>query len=241
MSNQVVDTPTAEEFMREIAERVSGDELDAIAAEVRTKAEGFHRLLGEGRAAGASREDLWRVLRSVFGTRRRTEALLAGLGERLPAEIDRLLHGDEALAARFERFEALVRDLPGGFELPAELLHYTYPDRHWLWTRWMWDPRNETGALPLVTLDEVDLSADTMGGSYLRVGEAVAFVNETGKAAGFARAGEGLLGTDLFLACVYGIYMYTVLRMRMTREFTQVVPGLPELVRRLLGVRRLEV
>jgi len=34
--------------------------------------------------------------------------------------------------------------------------------------------------------------------------------------------------------------MYTILQMRMTREFNRVVPPLPQLVRRLLGVYHLE-
>ncbi len=48
--------------------------------------------------------------------------------------------------------------------------------------------------------------------------------------------GPGLLGTDVFLAAVYGVYMQTVLRMRMTKEFTNILPPLPDLIRRLLGV-----
>jgi hypothetical protein len=35
---------------------------------------------------------------------------------------------------------------------------------------------------------------------------------------------------------VYGVYMQTILRMRMTKEFTNLLPPLPELTRRLLGV-----
>jgi hypothetical protein len=64
----------------------------------------------------------------------------------------------------------------------------------------------------------------------------MAFVEETGKAAGFTTVGPGLFGADVFLAAVYAVTMYTVLRMRMTREFNRVVPPLPDLVRRLLGV-----
>ena len=45
----------------------------------------------------------------------------------------------------------------------------------------------------------------------------------------------------MFLAAVYGVYMFTVLRMRMTQEFTRLVPPLPDLIRRLLGVYHLEV
>ncbi len=45
---------------------------------------------------------------------------------------------------------------------------------------------------------------------------------------------------DVYLAAIYGVYLYTVLRMRMTQEFNKVVPELPALVRRLLSVNRLE-
>ncbi|MNC94329.1 hypothetical protein D3C83_111550 [compost metagenome] len=55
-------------------------------------------------------------------------------------------------------------------------------------------------------------------------------------------AGAALnVGADVFLACVYSVYMYTVLRLRMTQEFNRIVPELPDLVRRLLGVYRPEV
>ncbi len=47
-----------------------------------------------------------------------------------------------------------------------------------------------------------------------------------------------IFGTDVFLSCVYVIYVYTVLKMRMTQEFNKVMPQLPEFCRRLLGVRK---
>ena len=49
-------------------------------------------------------------------------------------------------------------------------------------------------------------------------------------------AAPNLFGADVFLASVYAVSMYTLLRMRMSREFNRVVPALPDLVRRLLGV-----
>ncbi len=51
----------------------------------------------------------------------------------------------------------------------------------------------------------------------------------------------GLLGTDVYLACVYVVYLYTVTRMRMTKEFNKVIPQFPELTRRLLGTYKMEV
>jgi len=136
-------------------------------------------------------------------------------------------------------------DLPENVlcDLASELLHFTEPDTHWLWTRWMWDPRVGTGALPLVTMDEYDLHGIDAGETYMKVGVAVAFVRATGDAAGFARfgAGDSPFGIDVFLSCVYAVYMYTTLRIRMTQEFNKVVPQLPELSRRLLGVWKMDL
>jgi hypothetical protein len=244
MGGQVVDTQSAEEFMRETLEKVSRDELMTVSALLDAKAARFNSLLGSpGQARTLDRDDLRRVLRSVFATRRKADAILDDVGPaRLGAAIDDLLHGPGLVTERFVAFDAVLAAHPEqGFDLPSELLHFTAPDRWWLWTRWMWDPRAGTGALPLVTTEDFDLDAGDRGETYLRVGEAMAFVNETGKAVGFTDLGSGLFGADVFLACVYSVYMYTVLRLRMTQEFNRIVPELPDLVRRLLGVYRPEV
>ena len=244
MGGQVVDTQSASEFMRETLETVSRDELLSVAALLDTKAAGFAALLGSpGQARQLPREDLRRVLRSIFATRRKADAILDDLGPaRLGAAIDDLLHGEGLVTERFNAFDAVLAAYPEqGFDVPSEMLHFTAPDRWWLWTRWMWDPRAGTGSLALVTTEDFDLDAPDRGEGYLRVGEAMAFVNETGKAVGFTDLGSGMFGTDVFLACVYSVYMYTVLRLRMTQEFNRIVPELPDLVRRLLGVYRPEV
>lgn len=241
MGGQVVDTESAEEFMRETLEQVSSEELAALSQLLADKAATLGALIGApGRARELDRDGLALVLRHVFSTRRKANAILDSVGpDRLGAGIDDLLHGRDELPARFEAFDLLLSGHPDpGFDLPSELLHFTQPDGYWLWTRWMWDPRTMTGALALVTVDEFELFVPTRGEGYLRVGEAVAFVNETGKAAGFTAMGAGLFGIDIFLACVYAVYMYTVLRLRMTQEFNRIVPELPNLVRRLLGVNR---
>jgi hypothetical protein len=244
MGGQVVDTQSAEEFMRETLENVTRDQLASVAELLDAKSAGFAALLGSpGQARGLDRGDLRRILRSVFATRRKVDAILDGVGpDRLGAAIDDLIHGGGIVTERFAAFDAVMADHPEqGFDLPSELLHFTFPDRWWLWTRWMWDPRAGTGSLALVTTEDFDLGGPDRGETYLRVGEAMAFVNETGKAVGFTDLGSGLFGADVFLACVYAVYMYTVLRLRMTQEFNRIVPELPDLVRRLLGVYRPEV
>ncbi len=243
MAGPVVDTPSAQEFQREILDRISPAELAAIAADLSRKSGALRGLLAPG-AARLDQAALRQVLRWVFGARRHADQILDAIGpQRLGAAITALLDPAEAVTARFDAFDALLAGLPGpGFDLPGELLHFVNPSQYWLWTRWLWNPSTETGALRLVTTDDIDL---TEGGSrgevYLTVGRATTFVDETGKAAGFTGAGPGLFGADVYLAAVYGVYMYTVLRMRMTQEFNRLLPPLPSLIRRLLGVYHLEV
>jgi hypothetical protein len=53
--------------------------------------------------------------------------------------------------------------------------------------------------------------------------------------------GHGTYGIDVFLACVYAVYMYTVFRVKLSDEFNRILPELPELTRRVLGVQKLEL
>lgn len=243
MAGQVVDTPAAQEFMQEISKQISDEEFASIADRLQRKAEGFHSLMGHGNARSLDRADLRRVLRSIFSTRRKADKILDTIGEHeLREAIGYLLDSKDDLPDRIERMDLLLVSFPeAAFDLPGELLHFTYPDRFWLWSRWLWDPRIETGALRLVIEEEFDLQGEIRGETYFKVGEAIAFVNETGKAAGFTAMAPGLMGIDIFLASVYSVYMYTVLRLRMTQEFTKIVPPLPQLVARLLGVHKMEV
>jgi hypothetical protein len=236
---QVVDTQSAQEFMREAMAKISTEDLDSIEREVSAKSARFQRTFAPDDRSNPTDGEMREALREVFSVRRRLPQVYGQRGEaELRAEIRRLLYGDEPIANRFQTFCDRLDGLEPNlrYDVASELLHFTRPDDYWLWTRWMWDPEIETGALRLVTMDEVDLHGDTPGETYMKVGEAIAFTSATGEAAGFTRIGSGKFGLDVFLACVYGVYTYTILRMRMTQEFNKVMPGLPELARRLLGV-----
>ena len=155
MRGQVVDTASATEFMNEILEKISNDELGDIAAAVEAKSTRMQELVFDrGVGQTLDRARLTGLLRSVFATRRRTEAILDSVGvETLALAVDELLLGTPDLTTRFADFDAALAGFgEHAFDLPGELLHFIYPDRYWLWTRWMWDPRTETGALPLVTM-----------------------------------------------------------------------------------------
>ncbi|MCL4393991.1 MAG: hypothetical protein M1482_04155 [Chloroflexi bacterium] len=238
-TGQVVDTPSAQEFMREAMQKITLEELDAIEQEVADKSARFQDALGPDRISRLTPDDFRGLFRTVFAVRRKVERILAAHGESdLRDQVDDLIYGGGELAERFQAFCDIFSELDENArcDLASELLHYARPEEYWLWTRWMWDPAAETGSLPLVTMDDFDLHAPSLGETYLKVGQAMAFVNATGEAAGFTRIGQRTFGADVFLACVYGVYTYTVLRLRMTNEFNKVMPKLPELARRLLGV-----
>lgn len=248
-AGQVVDTPTAAEFLGQVLDLTTREELAGIADEVAAKSAAMREIAGNDLAA-MDPEALRELLGWVFCARRHVDKVLAVVdAPALAHGIADLVDGTDRLALRFDRFSTLLAGCAEvSADLPAELLHFLDPARYWLWSRWMWDPETETGSLRLITMDEVDLDGDTRGEVYLRVGRALAFVSETGHAAGFtafAHRGDGqdvlyaeAFSTDVFLAAVYGVYMQTVLRMRLTQEFTNLVPPLPQLTRRLLGVHR---
>ncbi len=267
LEGQVVDTETAQEFMAQALAQAARAELGNVASELEHKSARFRELLAPEMLAALERPQLRAILRSIFATRRKADAVLDVMGvDGLRESIAELLYGPASLQERFQLFidslsgywgdvRLARKPLPGmdGADLPenilcdlaSELLHFTSPDDRWLWTRWMWDPRVGTGALPLVVEDNYDLHGRDAGETYMKVGVAVAFVRATGEAAGFARFfarfNVGPFGIDVFLACVYAVYMYTTLRLRMTQEFNKVVPRLPELSRRLLGVWKMEI
>lgn len=243
----MVDTPTAREFTQLALQRVSEAQLETVAGKVAYKAERISELLAAERLASWTEDDATETLRWIFSARRKTPLILNNLGiAGLSEAIELLLRGSGPVGGRLQFFHetiaAIGRGVPEttGFDLGSELLHFSDSDRHWLWTRWMWNPGSGTGSLPLVVMDEVEIDGGSVAETYERIGLAMAFVDEVGAAAGFRTGGHGVFGTDVFLASVYAIYMYTTLRMRMTQEFNRVIPELGELVSRLLGVHRME-
>jgi len=236
---QVVDTETAQEFMKEILDKVDHEALVAIADKAEKKSRLFQERLAPEALATISADDYLAVSRRIFSVKRKIKKQIDIHGiENMRAWTHELLWSPAHVQGRFQSFVDRLPDLEEKCrnDFAGELLHFTTPDRHWLWTRWMWDPIAKTGALALVTTAAYDLSGESAGEIYMKVGRGMAFVNEVGDAAGFQAIKKNVFGVDVFLSCVYVIYAYTVLKMRMTNEFNQVMPLLTEFSSRLLGV-----
>ena len=240
--SQLIDIEAAREFMRETLEKVDREHLSAIAYDLEVKSEYFKERLDMEGLATMDEQGLTELLKSIFATRRKYKEILElNDWQEVTGLIRALLHDDATVDVRFQQFVDSLGDLDVSmkYELAGELLHFYDPGKYWLWGRWMWDPKNKTGSLPLVTTDGFDLEGATAAEMYLKVGKAVAFVHSVAEPAEFQFISRSLFGTDVYLSCVYVIYAYTVLRMRMTQEFNKVMPGLVEFARRILGVYKM--
>ncbi len=248
--DKVVDSEAALEFMKEATKVATGTELEDVGERLEAKSRLFREILAEDRLDKLDEADVKRLLVSIFSLRRKAGRLLrANELETLRQELRALLYGDGTTPERFDRFVGTIAGLEKAMivSLASETLHFTEPARYWLWTHWIWNPKSGSGALPLVTRD-ADLAmfrslpsgaTATDGEVYEKVGRALALVNAQGHAIGYSRSGRGLFGTDVFLACVYAVYMFTVFRIKLSQEFNRILPDLPELVQRVLGVRAL--
>jgi hypothetical protein len=240
----VLDEASAVEFMREALIKVSEDEIARIAADVEAKRARVAPALTPDALRGAGEAGMTALLRGAFVTRKRTDDILEAVdADTLSDALFALLHGDEEIEDRFTRFDEALEPVnaPVRREFGSELLRMLDPERYWLWARWLWNPATETGSLPLVLSGDTDLGGETAGEIYGKVGLGTGTVLVTADQLGFSRMRGSPFSVDVYLAGVYGVYLYAVTRMRMTQEFNRVIPQLPELLRRLFGVQYREV
>ena len=225
--------------MRETLNKIDKNELVEIASQLEEKSRVFQKHLNIQAISSLNEDSLNEIFRYIFVIRRKKSVLSEKYSfEQYNTGIKDLLYGDGELSDRYQTFIDTFREVDPvlTFEMASEILHYTRPDQHWLWSRWLWDHKNNTGAIPLVTNEEFKLEGSTYGERYMSVGKAIAFIHSMAESAEFQFINRTLFGTDVFLSCVYVIYAYTVLKIKMTDEFNKVMPGLSEFSRRILGI-----
>jgi hypothetical protein len=237
--SQLIDIEAAREFMKETLAKVDKLILIDIAHMLEKKSLLFRQTLSKDKLLILSQEEFDLVLDKIFSIRRKKEKLFEHISfDNLKKAVYNLLYGSDKINNRFQEFYDILGELDTTlkYDMAGELLHFSNPEKYWLWSRWMWDPKNKTGAIPLVTSEGFDLEGNEISETYMKVGKGVAFVHSVAESAEFQFINRSLFGTDVYLSCVYIIYAYTVLEMKMTKEFNEVMPGLTEFSRRLLGV-----
>jgi len=228
-----------QEFMKETLERIQKDDLIKIAGQLETKSEFFKENLNRVELPTLTIAELTAVFKKVFIANRKIKLMFEKYSlEDYKTSIYALLYSDMELQDRFQNFVDAHPELSIylRYDLAGELLHYSQPDKYWLWNRWLWDPELNTGALPLVVSEDFQLTAETYGEMYMNIGKAVVFVHNMAEAVEFQFINRSLFGTDVYLSCVYIIYAYTIFKIKMTDEFNKVMPPIAEFSKRILGV-----
>jgi len=162
------------------------------------------------------------------------------------AIFDQLLKGEAPASVRVATFVEKLNALDTrlALELATGLLHNTSPSQHWLWTRWLWDPTVGTGILPLLAGSTHNLIAENLADGYARVGAVTAMSVKFGEGTGLfvseltSNEKRAPFANSAFLACAYSVYLYGTTSWRLSREFNGLLPTLPNMARRLLGLKK---
>jgi hypothetical protein len=160
---------------------------------------------------------------------------------------DELFNGEAPAPVRVASFveKLTALDTRLALELATGLLHNTFPKDIWLWTRWLWDPTTGTGILPLLAGSTHNLIADNLADGYARVGAVTAMSMKFAEGTGLwtdelvSNDARAPFANSAFLACAYSVYMYGSTSWRLNKDFNNLLPSLPNMARRLLGLPKL--
>jgi hypothetical protein len=238
------DDPELQANLQEALAQVSPEDVIAIADEL---AERHARLFLDLEPASAKFASSFADIASaVAHTKANARTITNTFSQSDYVIFDQLLHGDAPAPVRVAAFVEKVNALDTrlALELATGLLHNTFPSQNWLWTRWLWDPTTGTGILPLLAGSAHNLLADNLADGYARVGAVTAmsmkFAEGTGLWTDELASDEtrSPFANSAFLACAYAVYMYGTTSWRLSRDFNELLPSLPNMARRLLGLRK---
>jgi hypothetical protein len=240
------DDPELQASLQEALGQVSPQDVIAIAEELAERqVRLFDGLEDDSVKFAASFSD---IAAAVTHTKSNARTITNTFGQTDHTLFDELLHGDAPVpvrvAAFVEKMNALDTRL--ALELASGLLHNTAPKDSWLWTRWLWDPTTGTGILPLLAGSSHNLLATNIADGYSRVGAVSAMSMKFAEGTGLwtdelmNNEKRSLFANSAFLACAYTVYMYGSTSWRLSRDFNELLPSLPNMARRLLGLPKKE-
>ena len=240
------DDPELHNALQEALAQVSPDDVIAIADELTER----HTRLFLGLESDSARiaSSFADISTAVTHTKANARTLTCYLAQGDFKDVEELLIGEEStpirVATYVEKLTALDTRL--ALELASGLLHNTFPNANWLWTRWLWDPTTGTGILPLLAGSTHNLITDNLADGYARVGTVAAmsmkFAEGTGLFVDELTSNEqrAPFANSAFLACAYTVYMYGSTSWRLSRDFNELLPSLPNMARRLLGLPKVK-
>ena len=238
------DDPILHETLQEALAQVSAQDVISIADELSARHERIFLGLETDSASLAS--SFADVAAAVTHTKANAQVLTNYFNHDDYSLITNLLITDLPTPVRVAKFvqklDALDTRL--ALELASGFLYNTVPQDNWLWTRWLWDPTTGTGILPLLAGSTHNLLADNLADGYARVGLVTAMSMKFGEGTGLwtdeliANEKRAQFANSAFLACAYNVYLYGTTSWRLSREFNNLLPSLPNMARKLLGLKK---
>ena len=234
------------ETLQEALAQVSAQDVVSIADELSVRHERvFSGLVVDPASLGASLAD---VASAVTHTRANAKVLTNYFEHGDFKVFDDLLNGETPTPVRIAKFVNTLNALDTrlALELASGLLYNTSPKDNWLWTRWLWDPTTGTGILPLLAGSTHNLLADNLADGYARVGLVTAMSMKFGEGTGLwtdeliTNKKRAQFANSAFLACAYNVYLYGTTSWRLSREFNNLLPSLPNMARKLLGLKKIK-
>ncbi len=240
------DDPELEKALNAAIEQVTPEDVTAIADEL---AERHARLfLGLETDSAKLTFSFAGIASAVTHTKMNASTITNYFNQSDFKIFEDLLQGESPTPMRVAKFvETLdALDTRLALELASGLLHNTSPKDHWLWTRWLWDPTTGTGILPLLAGSTHNLLAENLADGYARVGAVAAMSIKFGEGTGLWS--DKLIGNEkrapfansAFLACAYSVYLYGTTSWRLSGEFNNLLPSLPNMARKLLGLKKIK-
>jgi hypothetical protein len=244
------DDPVLEETLQEALKQVSSQDVIAIADELSTRHTRLFLNLKVDSPQGAVPAQ-WTssfadIASAVTHTKANARIITNYFTQSDFAIFNELLNGESPISIRVAAFVEKLNALDTrlALELASGLLHNTSPNVHWLWTRWLWDPTTGTGILPLLAGSTHNLLADNIADGYARVGAVSALSLKFGEGTGLwtddlmSNEKRAQFANSAFLACAYSVYLYGTTSWRLSREFNNLLPSLPNMSRKLLGLKK---
>ncbi len=240
------DDPELHATLQEALSQVSPDDVIAIADELAARHERIFLGLETDSAKFAS--SFADIAFAVTHTRANARTITNYFAQGDFKLFDELLNGEAPAPVRVAMFVEKLNALDTrlAMELATGLLHNTSPNDHWLWTRWLWDPTTGTGILPLLAGSVHNLVAENLADGYARVGSVTAMSMKFGEGTGLwtdeliSNEKRARFANSAFLACAYSVYMYGTTSWRLSRDFNGLLPSLPNMARRLLGLPKVK-
>jgi hypothetical protein len=240
------DDPILEETLQEALKQVSSDDVISIADELSARHERLFLNLKVDSVSWAS--SFADIAAAVTHTRANARTLINYFAQSDYKIFEDLLRGESPTPVRVAKFVEKVNALDTrlALELASGLLHNTSPNEYWLWTRWLWDPTTGTGILPLLAGSTHNLLADNLADGYARVGAVTAMSMKFAEGTGLwtdelvRNEKRAQFANSAFLACAYNVYLYGTTSWRLSREFNNLLPSLPNMARKLLGLKKIE-